>query len=84
MYDEGTSLTYFITNGAIDEKTTQDDRAEIQAWYDAELSALKEKEDTLDLLLNNLSTELNIITTEIKSIQSFIKDAVQGMSFGNS
>ncbi|MDO5307291.1 MAG: hypothetical protein Q4E83_06000 [bacterium] len=84
LYDEGTSLTYFITNGAIEEKTTQDDRAEIQAWYDAELSALKEKEDTLDLLLNNLSTELNIITTEIKSIQSFIKDAVQGMSFGNS
>ena len=49
-----------------------------------ELETAKEKEDTLDLLLNNLSTELNIITTEIKSIQSFIKDAVQGMSFGNS
>ena len=78
-YDEGTSLTYYVTNGSLLTKTDADARAEITAWYEAEKERISEKEDYLDLDMRDLSTELEAINTEIQSVQSLIDDAISSV-----
>ncbi len=39
-YDEGTTLTYFVTSGAVQTRTDSDTREEITAWYNAEKKEL--------------------------------------------
>lgn len=78
-YDEGTSLTYYVTNGSLSTKTDADARAEITAWYEAEKERISEKEDYLDLDMRDLSTELEAINTEIQSVQSLIDDAISSV-----
>ena len=75
-YYEETSITYFLTNGVVEEKNDSDAREEVTAWYEAEKAIINEKETQLDVYITELSTELEAITTEIESIQSFIDDAV--------
>lgn len=83
-YDEGTSLTYFITSGAIETRTDSSEREEITAWYNAEKERIAEKENLIDIHMSDLSTELEAINTEIQSIQSFIDDGVQSVfDWGN-
>lgn len=84
-YDEGCSLTFFITRGLIDARTDSDVREEVTAQYNAEKERISEKETLLDLQLDDLSTELEAIKTEMQSIQSLIDDAVQSVfNWGNS
>jgi hypothetical protein len=64
-YDEGTSLTYFVTAGQIQTRTDSDAREEITAWYNSEKELINEKETYIDLDLENLSTELEAINTVI-------------------
>ena len=78
-YDTGTSLTYFITAGLVQERTDSSVREEITAWYEAEKARISEKEDWLDLENQDLSTELEAINTEIQSIQSLIDDAISSV-----
>lgn len=78
-YDEGTSLTYFVTNGAVQSRTDSDVREEITAWYNAEKEAISEKESYIDLHTKDLSTELEAINTEIQSIKSLIDDAISSV-----
>lgn len=78
-YDEGGSLTYFITAGLIEARTDSDVREEITAWYNAEKERISEKETMLDLHIDDLSTELEAINTEIQSIQSLIDDAISSV-----
>ncbi len=78
-YDEGGSLTYFITAGLVEARTDSDVREEITAWYNAEKERISEKESMLDLHIDDLSTELEAINTEIQSIQSLIDDAVSSV-----
>lgn len=78
-YDEGTSLTYYVTNGSLSTKTDADARAEITAWYEAEKERISEKEDYLALDMQDLSTELEAINTEIQSVQSLIDDAISSV-----
>lgn len=78
-YDEGTSLTYYVTNGSLLTKTDADARAEITAWYEAEKERITEKENYLDLDMQDLSTELEAINTEIQSVQSLIDDAISSV-----
>ncbi len=78
-YDEGTSLTYFITNGAVQSRTDSSVREEITAWYNAEKERITEKENYLDLDMQDLSTELEAINTEIQSVQSLIDDAISSV-----
>lgn len=83
-YDEGGSLTYFITAGLVQSRTDSDVREEITAWYNAEKERISEKEDYLDLEMDNLSTELEAINTEIQSVQSLIDDAISSVfDWGN-
>ena len=78
-YDEGSTLTYFVTAGLVEARTDSDIREEITAWYEAEKQRISEKETMLDLHIDNLSTELEAINTEIQSIQSLIDDAVSSV-----
>ncbi len=78
-YAENESLTYFITAGLVEERLDSEVREEITAWYEAEKARISEKETYLDLNIDNLSTELNAINTEIQSIQSLIDDAISSV-----
>ncbi len=78
-YDEGTSLTYFVTAGLVQERSDSAAREEITAWYNAEKERISEKENYYDLEMSDLSTELESINTEIQSIQSLIDDAISSV-----
>lgn len=84
-YDEGTSLTYFITAGLVEQRNDSDAREEVTAWYNAEKERLNEKETYYDLHMDELSTELEAVKTEIESVKSFIEDAVSSVfDWGNA
>ena len=78
-YKEGTSLTYFITAGMLQARADSDAREEIQAWYENEKALISQKENMLDIEIDDLSTELEAINTEIQSVQSFIDDAISSV-----
>ena len=75
-YDPDASLSYFITAGLLESRTDSEMRAEITAWYEEEKARIAEKEDWIDIDMDNLSTELEAINTEIQSVKSLIEDAV--------
>ena len=84
-YDDGTSLTYFLTNGTLETNTSSDKREEITAWYNAEKARISEKEDWIDLEQADLSTELEAIKTEMESLQSLIDNAISSVfDWGNA
>ena len=78
-YDTGTTLNYFVTAGYIQENTSADYREEVTAWYNSEKARLSEKESYIDMHMQDLSTELEAINTEIQSIKSLIDDAVSSV-----
>ncbi len=75
-YDPDTSLTYFVTNGMVQERTDSSVREEITAWYEAEKARISEKENWLDIENQDLSTELEAINQELQSLQSLIDDSI--------
>ena len=84
-FKEGSSLTYFLTNGTLETNTTSEKREDITAWYDEEKARISEKETWLDLENQDLSTELEAINTEIQSVQSLIDDAISSVfDWGNA
>ena len=78
-YDPDTSLTYYVTSGLVSQNNNSEVIEEITAWYEAEKARISEKEDYLDIDMDNLSTELESINTEIQSIQSLIDDAISSV-----
>ena len=78
-YEPDTSLTYFVTAGLVESRTDSDVREEITAWYEEQKAAISEKENWLDIEIDNLSTELESINTEIQSVKSFIDDAISSV-----
>ena len=78
-YDPDTSLTYYVTSGLVAQNNNSEVREEVTAWYEAEKARISEKEDYLDIDIDNLSTELESINTEIQSIQSLIDDAISSV-----
>ena len=84
-YDEGTSLTYFLTNGTLENNTSSEKREDITAWYNAEKARISEKEDWIDLEQADLSTELEAIKTEMESLKSLIDNAISTVfDWGNA
>ena len=78
-YDPDTSLTYYVTSGLVSQNNNSEVIEEVTAWYEAEKARISEKEDYLDIDMDNLSTELESINTEIQSIQSLIDDAISSV-----
>lgn len=78
-YDPDTSLTYYITSGLVAQNNNSEVREEVTAWYEAEKARISEKEDYLDIDMDNLSTELEATNQEIQAIQSLIDDAISSV-----
>lgn len=76
QYDPAMSTDYFVTYGEFTEKSDAEYREEITAWYNEEKERITEKETYLDIEIQDLSTELEAINTELQSLQSFIDDAI--------
>ena len=76
QYDEAGSLTYFVTAGYVESRSDSDAREEVTAWYNAEKERIAAKETMMDLNIDDLSTELEAIKTEIQSLNSLVQDAV--------
>ena len=83
-YDPATSLTYFLTNGAVQERTDSSVREEITAWYEGEKARSSQKEDWLHMANQELSTELEAINTEIQSVESLVEDATSVLDWGSA
>ncbi len=83
-YDVDTSLTYFTTNGFVQARTDSDVREEVTAWYEGEKARISDKENYYDILISDLSTELEAINTEIQSVESFVEDGVSTFEWGNA
>ena len=78
-YEPDTSLTFFITQGAVESRVDSDIREEITAWYEEQKAAISEKENWLDIEIDNLSTELESINTEIQAVHSLVDDAISSV-----
>ena len=74
-YNPDTNLTYFVMAGFVKEHSDGDKREEIQAWYDKERENIATKEDFIDLLIRNLSTELEAANVEIEALKTNINDS---------
>ena len=78
-YEAGTSLQYYLNAAFVTERRDSVEQEEITAWYNAEKEKISAKEDYWDVQLQNLSTELSAIETEIESVQSLIDDAISSV-----
>lgn len=78
-FDNEMSLTYFLTSGQIETRSDSEQREEITAWYNAEKDRISEKESYIDIHMDNLSTELEAIKTEIQAIESLVDDAIESV-----
>ena len=78
-YEPDTSLSYYVVSGLVQQNNNSEVREEVTAWYEAEKARISEKEDYIDLDMDNLSTELETINQEIQSIKSLIDDAVSSV-----
>ena len=78
-YETGTSLQYYLNAAFVTERRDSVEQEEITAWYNAEKEKISAKEDYWDVQLQNLSTELSAIETEIESVQSLIDDAISSV-----
>ncbi len=76
QYDPSMSTNYYVTCGEFAEKSDAEYREEITAWYNEEKERISEKENFIDIEIQDLSTELEAINTELQSLQSFIDDAI--------
>jgi len=83
QYLPDASLSYFTTAGLVVERTDSSIREAITAWYNSEKEAINEKESWIDLDIQDLSTELEAINTEIQSIKSMQEDDMKMFEFAN-
>ncbi|MCQ2739462.1 MAG: hypothetical protein MJ237_04460 [bacterium] len=82
QYCEGTSLTYFINRGDVDAQVDLDAKGDINAWYEIQKDLIKQKEEDVDLCIQDWSTELETINTEIDAINNFIQDGIKAFEWG--
>ena len=81
QYLPDASLSYFTTAGLVTERTDSSVREAITAWYNSEKEAINEKESWIDIDMQNLSTELEAINTEIESIKAMKEDDLKSFEF---
>lgn len=81
-YKPDASLSYFVTSGLVLEKTDSSAREEITAWYNSEKEKINEQESWLDINISDLSTELEAINTEIKTLEDLINNDIEVFDWG--
>jgi len=75
--DANKDTDYYLLASELSKMNDPDTQAQITAWYESEKADLTAKETYWDTMIENLSAELNSITTEIESVQSLIDDAIK-------
>lgn len=75
-YSKAQGLAYFESLNYVTEKADTSERESVTAWYNAAKADLSEKESYWDTEITALSSELNIINTEIESVKTLRKDAI--------
>ncbi len=78
-YHKNTRLNYFTRQGYVSEKMDSSKREEITAWFNMEQAAISEKETYWDTEIQNLSTELNSVNTEIESVKQLKTNAIKSV-----
>lgn len=78
-YKKNTLLNYFTSMNYVVDKTDSSKREELTAWFNAEQSAISEKETYWDSEIQNLSTELTSVNTEIDSVKKLKSDAIKSV-----
>ena len=64
-------------NGHVAEVTDEDAIAQAEAEYNLKKSQLRYKEESLDLELKNIDTELSALTTEYDTVKNLISKNVE-------
>lgn len=67
----------YSTDRAIREVTDDDAISKAEAKYNTEKAKLQNKEDTIDLKMKNLDTEISSLTTEYDTTKSIITKAIE-------
>lgn len=75
-YEPDTSLSYFVMQGDIQQRTDSDTRELITAWYNSEKERIAEKENILDIEIRDYSTELEATNTEMKAIEQMLQKTI--------
>lgn len=76
-YHKNTTMTYFTHMNYVSDKIDNSKREEITAWFNAEQAAINEKETYWDTEIQNLSTELTAVNTEIDSVKNLKSDGIK-------
>lgn len=79
IFHKNTTLDYFIHMQHVVEKTDSSEREEITAWFNAEQALISEQETYWDAEIQNLSTELNSVNTEIESVKTLKSNAIKSV-----
>lgn len=78
-YKRNTMLNFFTQMNYVVDKTDSSKREELTAWFNAEQDAISEKETYWDAEIQNLSTELTSINTEIDSVKTLKSNAIKSV-----
>ena len=76
-YHKNTTMNYFTHMNYVADKEDTSKREEITAWFNAEQAAINEKETYWDTEIQNLSTELTAVDTEIESVKSLKSNSIK-------
>lgn len=76
-YHKNTTMNYFTHMNYVSDKEDTSKREEITAWFNAEQAAINEKETYWDTEIQNLSTELSAVDTEIESVKSLKNNSIK-------
>lgn len=77
IYHKNTTLKYFTHMNYVVDKADSSKREEITAWFNAENAAISEQETYWDTEIQNLSTELTSINSEIEAVKKLKSDSIK-------
>ncbi|MCR5265466.1 MAG: hypothetical protein K6E29_02600 [Cyanobacteria bacterium RUI128] len=78
-YHKNTTLKYFTHMNYVVDKADSSKREEITAWFNAENALISEQETYWDTEIQNLSTELTSVNTEIESVKKLKSDSIKSV-----
>lgn len=79
IYHKNTTLKYFTHMNYVIEKADSSKREEVTAWFNAENALISEQETYWDTEIQNLSTELTSVNTEIESVKRLKSDSIKSV-----
>ena len=77
IYHKNTTMKFFTHMNYVVDKADSSKREEITAWFNAENAAISEQETYWDTEIQNLSTELTSVNSEIESVKKLKSDSIK-------